>query len=132
MNNKISIWVIEEDTSEISRIKKIFSKNFKNIKWDIFQELNPALSSLKSQSNHKPDLILIDLKLAKDDGNQFFEIIKSNQGLKNVLVIILTSILDDSDITLAYDLGFKAVITKPISKEKVEAIQDLISFRDQS
>jgi CheY-like chemotaxis protein len=78
----------------------------------------------------KPDLILLDLHLAKIDGLEVFGQIKSDEKIKDIPIIVLTSSKRDDDIFTAYKGGAKSYILKStfiIQKSgKMEGLLDAV------
>lgn len=66
----------------------------------------------------RPDLILLDLNLPKMDGRQVLAKIKSDDGLKTIPVVVLTSSKADEDILKSYKLHANCYITKPLDIEQ--------------
>jgi len=62
-----------------------------------------------------PDLMLLDLNMAGIDGRQVLKIIKSDEGLKKIPVVILTTSVDSHDVDQCYALGANTYIQKPVS-----------------
>ncbi len=60
----------------------------------------------------KPDLILLDLRLPKIDGLEVLGQIKSDEKIKDIPVIVLTSSKRDDDIVMAYKDGAKSHLLK--------------------
>ena len=71
-----------------------------------------AQFSTRPQEN--PAVILLDLKLPKVDGLQVLQQIKSDEHLKMVPVIVLTSSHQEKDIMRSYQLGVNAYVVKPV------------------
>jgi CheY-like chemotaxis protein len=55
--------------------------------------------------NHRPQLILLDLRLPKLDGLDLLKKIKSHPEAKKIPVVVLTGSKDMDDWTESYDLG---------------------------
>lgn len=62
-----------------------------------------------------PGLILLDLNMPKKDGREALADIKSNDDLRKIPVIVLTTSKAEEDIFRSYDLGVNSFITKPVT-----------------
>ena len=62
-----------------------------------------------------PGLILLDLNMPKKDGREALSEIKSDQALRKIPVIVLTTSKAEEDIFRSYDLGVNSFITKPVT-----------------
>lgn len=76
-----------------------------------------------------PAVILLDLKLPRVDGLQVLEFIKSNDELRSIPVVMLTTSREESDLARSYKLGVNAFVVKPVAlHEFMDAIRDLGVF----
>jgi two-component system response regulator len=66
----------------------------------------------------RPDIILLDLNLPKKDGREVLAILKADEKLKRIPVVILTSSKADEDILRAYNMNANCYITKPVDFEQ--------------
>jgi CheY-like chemotaxis protein len=68
-----------------------------------------------SEKYPPPGLILLDLNMPKMDGREALKIIKSDENLKLIPVVVLTTSKAEEDILRTYNLGVSSFISKPIS-----------------
>ena len=73
-----------------------------------------------------PCLVLLDLKLPGKDGLEVLRWAQSQPGLRNLMVVILTSSSDVSDVDKAYRLGARSYLVKPLTVEKRLAMAQAI------
>ncbi len=77
----------------------------------------------------RPSLILLDLNLPGTDGREVLDIIKQDQELKVIPVIVLTTSSDERDIQACYSAGANSYIAKPVDLEGfMSAIQELKDY----
>ncbi|WP_276496298.1 response regulator [Pontibacter litorisediminis] len=62
-----------------------------------------------------PGLILLDLNMPKKDGREALKDIKSDEHLRVIPVVVLTTSKAEEDILRTYDLGVSSFITKPVT-----------------
>ena len=76
-----------------------------------------------------PAVVLLDLKLPKVNGIEVLRRIRTDDNLKLLPVVILTSSQEDSDKVASYKLGVNAYVVKPIDFHKfVDAVKILCVF----
>lgn len=76
--------------------------------------------------NHKPKVILLDLKMPKINGIEVLKKIKQNDLTKEIPIVVLTSSNEDPDIRTCYELGANSYIVKPVEFNKFQkAVEDL-------
>lgn len=66
------------------------------------------------ENSTRPDLILLDLNLPRKDGREVLQEIKSDDELKRIPVVVLTTSSADEDIVRSYNLHANCFITKPV------------------
>lgn len=65
----------------------------------------------------KPCFILLDLNMPKMDGREALKIIKCDEELMRIPVVIITTSKAEEDILISYNVGANSYITKPITFE---------------
>jgi CheY-like chemotaxis protein len=82
-----------------------------------------------TRSSDHPAVILLDLKLPKIDGLEVLRQVKSDDNLKMIPVVVLTSSREENDLVSSYKLGVNAYVVKPVDfHEFVNAIKELGVF----
>jgi DNA-binding response OmpR family regulator len=85
--------------------------------------------SFKMRTNENPAVLLLDLKLPKIDGLEVLQQIKSDEKLRMIPVVVLTSSREERDMVASYKLGVNAYVVKPVDfHEFVNAIKELGVF----
>ncbi|MDB6032332.1 MAG: Two-component system response regulator [Verrucomicrobiales bacterium] len=91
-----------------------------------------ALAFLKKEGKYagsnRPDLILMDLNLPRKDGRELLADIKSDEALRRIPVVVLTTSQADDDIQMAYHLHANCYISKPVDLDHflkvIKSIED--------
>ena len=77
----------------------------------------------------RPHLILLDLNLPKKDGREVLSEIKTDEGLKRIPVIVLTTSQDEADVFDSYGLHANCYIIKPVDFTKfAKVIHEIEGF----
>jgi CheY-like chemotaxis protein len=83
----------------------------------------------QERPNDNPAVLLLDLKLPKVDGLEVLKQIKSDEKLKLIPVVVLTSSHEEKDMVSSYKLGVNAYVVKPVDfHEFVNAVKELGVF----
>ncbi|MCX4247289.1 response regulator [Paraliomyxa miuraensis] len=80
-------------------------------------------------ADHRPDVILLDLRLPRIDGLEVLRRIKEARELKSIPVVVLTTSSADRDLASAYDSHVNAYVVKPVDYASLEKmLQDTSTF----
>jgi len=113
MVRKFSVVLIVDD----SQAFRVFCKESikSSIKWIHILEAKDGIEALKQYQLHKPDLILLDIKMPRLDGTKVLELIKKNDSVTKILV---TSAFagDQDSINKFLKLGATAFVPKPMNR----------------
>jgi len=81
------------------------------------------------RERQNPAVLLLDLKLPKVDGLEVLKHVKSDEQLKLIPVVVLTSSREEKDMVASYQLGVNAYVVKPVDFHQfVNAIKELGAF----
>jgi chemotaxis family two-component system response regulator Rcp1 len=82
-----------------------------------------AISFLRRDGKYagspRPDLILLDLNLPRKDGREVLSEIKTDERLRRIPVVVLTTSQAEEDILQAYHLNANCYISKPVDLDQL-------------
>jgi CheY-like chemotaxis protein len=77
----------------------------------------------------RPDLIMLDLNLPRKDGREVLAEIKSDDQLKAIPIVVLTTSRADQDVLRAYQLNANCYINKPVDfNQFLDVVRAIESF----
>ncbi len=77
-------------------------------------------------TNEKPQVVLLDLKMPKMDGLEVLKRMRADEKTKLLPVVILTTSSEDRDRIESYKLGANSYIRKPVDfSQFAESVQQL-------
>ncbi len=76
----------------------------------------------------RPSLILLDLRLPKVDGLDVLRSIKSDEKLRLIPVVVLTTSEAEADMVSAYGCGAGSYLVKPVDFEKFTQLLETFGY----
>eukprot|EP01132_Coremiostelium_polycephalum_P006840 gene6840-8484_t len=131
----LSIMIVDDLEETLQLFSKMLLKlGATNV--NSFTTVSEAFEFLSS-SDKKPDLILSDLTLPREDGYSFIKRIRdkehSNPKLGHIPVIALTAAVSSSDKTKVLNSGFDMHLSKPVNLTELnQSIQYLLSNQNNN
>ena len=135
MNELARILLVEDDPRDVElTLTALGEYNLAN-EVEVTRDGEKALDYLycrgefSTRSHDNPAVMLLDLKLPKIDGLEVLQQIRSDDRLKLIPVVVLTSSHEEKDMIRSYQLGVNAYVVKPVDfHEFVNAIKELGVF----
>ena len=126
MKSSKSVMLVEDDNVDVMTVKRAFKDlNIKN-QLIITPNGEEALEYLNNNDNTTPSIILLDLNMPKMNGLEFLRIIKTDENLKKIPVIVLTTSSQQEDIIESFNFGIAGYIVKSLDyTEFTEAIKTI-------
>jgi DNA-binding response OmpR family regulator len=86
-----------------------------------------AAGGLESIQKRTPDLILLDILLPDVNGYSFIDLLREQNGLPQIPIVIVSGCVSEEAQTLGRDLGAKGYLTKPFTaKELIDCVQGVL------
>ncbi|MEK7131286.1 MAG: response regulator [Patescibacteria group bacterium] len=95
-NAKNKILIVEDDLELLEVLKKKFAME----KFEVLEAIN-GKTGLVEAFQHHPDLILLDIVMPVMDGMTMLKKLRADSWGKNVFVILLTNLSDESKVAEA-------------------------------
>ena len=129
------ILLVEDSANDVELTLSALAENLLANEVIVVRDGEEALDYLmrrgifKMRAPGNPAVVLLDLKLPKVDGLDVLKAIKTDDSLKTVPVVMLTSSREEQDVVRSYSLGVNAYVVKPVAfDEFVKALKELGLF----
>ncbi len=113
------ILLVEDDPNDVELVQLALSNvNFVNqidVVTDGEQALQYLLGAEGMPLRALPQLVLLDLKLPKISGIRVLQTLRNHPRTQRLVVVVMTSSQEDSDLNTCYDLGVNSYIVKPLN-----------------
>jgi CheY-like chemotaxis protein len=129
MQSSKPILLVEDDSVDVITVRRALKD------LEVTSELIPrgdgeeALAYLENDGNARPCVILLDLNMPKMNGTEFLKIVKADEELRKIPVIVLTTSNSEQDIAKSFELGAAGYMVKSVDYRKfMEIIKTIDSY----
>lgn len=118
----MEILLVEDNEGDVELTFAAFEEANIPTQLQVVRDGEEALDYLYCRGNHRdkkrPHVVLLDLNLPKISGREILQEIKTDDQLRSIPVIVLTSSEAEKDILESYNLHANCYIVKPVEWEK--------------
>ena len=126
MRSSKPILLVEDDQVDAMTVQRALREINVTNRLDTTHNGEEALSFLRNPENEHPDIILLDLNMPKMNGIEFLKIVKQDNDLKIIPVVVLTTSQEEQDRVDSFNLGVAGYMIKPVDYIKfVEVIKTI-------
>ena len=129
MRNSKPILLVEDDRVDAMTLKRAL--NDQKVISPLVQVTNgeEAIEYLRNGGNQEPCLILLDLNMPKMNGIEFLKIVKADETLKKIPIVVLTTSAEERDIAESFERGAAGYMVKSVDYEKfVEIVRAIDAY----
>ena len=114
------ILLVEDNPQDVELTLRTLEKNHLANQVYVVTDGEEALDFLYCKGKYSerepipPKVVFLDIKLPKINGLEVLKTIKSDENMKNIPVVMVTSSAEDPDIAAAYKLGANSYEVKPV------------------
>jgi CheY-like chemotaxis protein len=126
MRNSKPILLVEDDNIDAMTVERVL-KDLK-VTNPLVRTNNgeEALDYLRNEGNQKPCLTLLDLNMPKMNGIELLKVVKADEELKKIPVIVLTTSDEQRDIVESFNLCVAGYMLKSVDyKRFVDTIRTI-------
>jgi CheY-like chemotaxis protein len=122
----IEVLLVEDDPGDILLIREAFEFNKVHNNLNVVSDGEQALDYLRGVGDYRdatrPDLVLLDLNLPRKDGREVLAEVKSDEALRTIPIVVLTTSEAEEDVLKSYQLHANAYVTKPVDFQRFVSI----------
>lgn len=129
-NREVHILLVEDSLEDAQLTKYAFKRAKIPHTLTIVNDGLECMTFLRGQEEYKdrilPDLILLDLNMPRKGGKEVLEEIKTDQELKSIPVIVLTTSQSKEDVKESYERYANGYVSKPIDFNEFSRVVSVI------
>ena len=127
----VEVLLVEDSPGDVRLTREAFRDANLSVRLHVAHDGVEAMAFLRREGAHthvpRPDLILLDLNLPRMDGREVLALIKTDDELKTIPTVVLTTSDAEADIVQSYELQANAFLSKPARLEDFEGLVKTIS-----
>jgi CheY-like chemotaxis protein len=112
MLNSKPILLVEDDRVDVMAVQRVLKELKVTNELAYAADGEEALAYLRCPDHETPCVILLDLNMPKMSGIEFLQVLKADEALGNIPVMVVTTSPDKQDMARSFALGAVAYIIK--------------------
>ena len=123
---KRPILLVEDDLVDVRTVQRAFKELRVTNRLDTAGNGEEALAFLRDLRHERPSLILLDLNMPRMNGVEFLRIVKQDDTLKTIPVVVLTTSREEQDVVDSFRLSVAGYMIKPVDyRQFVEVVRTI-------
>ena len=128
MQNSKPILLVEDDDLDMMVVERLLN-SLKIVNSLVhFANGQEALGYLRNEDNEKPCVIFLDLNMPKMNGIEFLKVVKAEQKLRRIPIVMLTTSKEEQHVIESFKLGINGYVVKPLDYEKFKNALGVINL----
>ncbi|KPJ66798.1 MAG: chemotaxis protein CheY [Coxiella sp. DG_40] len=128
MQNSKPILLVEDDNVDVMVVERLLN-NLKIVNSLVhFTNGQEALEYLRNEDDEKPCVIFLDLNMPKMNGIEFLKVVKAEQKLRKIPIVMLTTSKEEQDVIESFKFGINGYVVKPLDYEKFKEALGVINL----
>lgn len=122
----INVLLVEDSPGDVRLTVEAFRGANRSVRIHVASDGVEGAAFLRKEGRHadvpRPDLVLLDLNLPRMDGRELLALMKSEEDLKTIPTLILTTSEAETDIANSYRLQANCYLAKPARWDAFESL----------
>ncbi len=115
-SNGPDVLIIDDDTKHGDRIVYTLNSHYQNLKFEVVSNGFDGYTRLQDS---QPKIVLLDLVMNGINGLEFLRIIRSNERMKHIRVVVLSAHTTEKFNKELKELGVVDILEKPVDKNRL-------------
>ncbi len=129
MKSTSTILLIEDDVVDVMTVRRAMQELKLPNPLRVASNGEEGLAVLRDPDQPAPGLILLDLNMPRMNGIEFLRIVKRDEQLRRLPVVVLTTSKEENDRLNSFELGVAGYIIKPVEYRKfVEVMRSIEQY----
>lgn len=118
--------LVEDDQVDVMTIKRALKEIHVVNPVAHVENGEDGIAYLRDETKEKPCLILLDLNMPVMNGIEFLQVVKQDEHLRRIPVIVLTTSEEQQDKMNSFNLGVAGYMAKPVDyRQFVEVMRSI-------
>ena len=114
MNRSFSILLVEDDIVDVMSVKRALRDLNVPSPLEVAGNGEEALARLRTPERPLPGIILLDLNMPRMNGIDFLKVLKADERLRRIPVVVLTTSKEEKDRLESFNLSAAGYMVKPV------------------
>ena len=133
MNPSFSILLVEDDIVDVMSVKRALRDLNVTTPLEVTGNGEEALARLRKPDAPLPGIILLDLNMPRMNGIDFLKVLKADERLRRIPVVVLTTSKEENDRLESFNLSVAGYMIKPVEYSGfVEVVRTIQRYWNQS
>ena len=112
MPERKPILIVEDDRVDVLILKRVLKDLHVTNKLVCVANGEEAIEYLRGQDSETACLILLDLNMPRMNGFEFLTILRADEAMKDIPVVVVTTSGESRDLARSFELGAAAYVVK--------------------
>jgi CheY-like chemotaxis protein len=129
----LDVLLVEDDEADVMIAREALRAGRLSTRLSVVRDGVEAMAYLRKEEGYsdaeRPDLILLDLNLPRMSGHEVLAEVKSDESLRRIPVVVLSTSSSAEDVLKSYDLHANVYVPKPVDfDEFTDVVRQIDDF----